>query len=107
MADGSVAMPQTRRVVAQRIAPGQGREDGIYDSLVGVKLGNVAADIFFARIAEKIELRLVRPQDCSVLTYPVKTYGGGFHEIAQRGLASSQDVKLSKQGDVRGASSTV
>ena len=94
MADRSVAMPQPRRVVAQRFAPSQASEDVVDDGLVGVKLGNVPADILFARISEKIELRLVRPKDGAVRAHPVKTDRRGFHEIAQHGLAAAQGVKL-------------
>ena len=78
MADRSVAMPQTRRMVAQRFAPAQASEDVVNDSLVGVKLGNIAADILFARIPEKIKLRLIRPEDCSVFAHPVKRRSSRF-----------------------------
>src|SRR5579871_5328043 len=94
MADGAVAMPQPCRVVAQRLSPAQAGEDVVNDSLVGVKLGNVPADILFAAIPEKIELGLVRPQDCSVRAHPVKADRGGFYKIAQDGLAAAQGLKL-------------
>src|ERR1043165_9825053 len=90
MADRSIAMPQTRRVVTQRLAPAETGEDFLDHGGVRVKFGYVPADILFACIPEKIELGLVHPQDCSVRAHPVKADRRGLHEVAQQDRKSTR-----------------
>lgn len=64
---------------------------------VGVKFGNMPADKLVICITEKIQLGLVRPQDRTVRTHPMKADGGGFDEVAEQGLAAPQGLEFVPQ----------
>ena len=70
------------------------------DRLVGVKFGDVPPDILFPRVAEKIELGLVRPKNGAVGAHPMKADRRGFYEIAQNRLAAPQGLEFAQQGVV-------
>ena len=67
---------------------------------IRVKLDDVPANVFIARIPEEIELRLIRPQNGAVRTDPVEADGRCLDEIAQYGLAPARCLELSIQGVV-------
>src|SRR5687767_86246 len=55
-----------------------------------MKLGNMAADVFFAAITEQIKLRLIRPQNDTVRADPVQADIGIFEEFGQFAFTASQ-----------------
>ena len=100
MAGRSVAVQQPRRPVTEGFAPAQAGEDIADDSLVSVKRGDVPPDILLPRVAEQIELGLVRPKDDAVGAHPMKANRRGFDEIAQNRLAAPQGLEFAQQGVV-------
>jgi len=56
MPDRPVAMPQPRRAIDQSFAAAQAGENVVNYRLICVKLDNVPANVFVARISEKIKL---------------------------------------------------
>ena len=87
--DRSVAAAQAGFVVADRIAVAQPPQQVADAGRVDVELGNVAADVFLARVAQQIELCLVGAQDGAVMSDDVQRHRRLVEEVAKvRGAGS-------------------
>ena len=90
----SLIEPSLQRIRAakslQRLARGQAPQDVGDDVLVGVELGDVAADVFLPGVAEQLELGAVGAQDRSVGPDPVQAHGGVLEEIGELALPVAQ-----------------
>ena len=90
VADGAVLVPHPGRVVTQRPAAPQAREDAVDHRPVDVKLGDVASDVFLARIAQHVELGAIGAQDDAVRPDPVQADRRGFEEVGELLLAAAK-----------------
>jgi hypothetical protein len=74
----------------ERLFVRQPAQDVLDHVLVGVKLGDGAADVLFPGVAEQVEFGLVGPQDGPVGPHPVQADGGVFDKVGQFTLAPAQ-----------------
>src|SRR5690349_13632637 len=86
--DRTVLATQPRFVVAHHLTFAQPVENVFDRFAVDMKIDDVAADVFLARVTDQIELGLVRAQDRSVGADPVQTDGGVFEEVRQLRLTA-------------------
>jgi len=94
MPDGTIAVTQTGRVIAQDLPAAEGREDVDNNGRVGMELGDVAPDVLLARVPQEVEFRLIRPEDRTVGPDPMQAYRRAFDEIAQGSFTPAQGLEL-------------
>ncbi len=81
--DRSVLAAQPRRIIAERFVAFETDEDVVARRAVRMKVPDVAADVFVARVAEQIQLRRVRPEDRPIGVDPMHAVDRVFDEIPE------------------------
>ena len=81
----AVLAPHLRRILEQPLAAAQAVQDVGEDGLIGVELADVVTDVLVARVAERLQLRVVRPQDDPVRADAVQADGRRVDERRQLG----------------------
>src|SRR5258706_3698963 len=90
MPDRAILASQPCRVFVQRLPARQTGENVLDRGWIDVKLGDIAAQIFFTRIAEQIQLGLVHPDNDPLGSDPVQTDRGVVEKVAELLFAASQ-----------------
>jgi hypothetical protein len=83
MLDGPVFCSQPGWVLVESFALKEAPQNVFDDLLIHVKVGNPTPDVFLRRIAQQVELGLVRTHDCAVRGHEMKADGSVLKEVLQ------------------------
>ena len=82
MADRPIFRSQSRLVLSKPFTSAKPLENVIDHWRIKVEFRNIASDVLVTGVAEHVKLRLVRPEDRSIGTYPMQGNAGCFCKIA-------------------------
>ena len=100
--DRAIARSQPRFPRVHGLAAAEPRQDVGDRVTVDVEIGDVAADVLLAGVAEQVELRLVDTQHGAVGPDPLQAQRGVLEEVGQRALAARQRILRARAlGDVQ------